>query len=93
MYAAAQSHCAPKRCKLTRCNLTNGSVGAQEEQTNGTHLVLQNVTYRVTGKYSCEVSMETPSFQTGMQSAEMEVVGKCPDRALPLSLSLSSSFS
>lgn len=45
------------------------------DQTNETQLVLQKVTPKFSGKYSCEVSADAPSFATSIVSGEMEVVG------------------
>lgn len=30
----------------------------------------------ISGKFTCEISVEAPTFQTAMVSGEMEVVGK-----------------
>lgn len=36
---------------------------------------MKNVTTKMSGRYSCEVSADAPSFQTGIQSVTMDVVG------------------
>ncbi|XP_052897128.1 uncharacterized protein LOC128304045 [Anopheles moucheti] len=42
--------------------------------SNGSHLTLMAVEPTATGKYSCEVSADLPSFDTMIVSSEMEVV-------------------
>uniref|UniRef100_A0A182NC03 Ig-like domain-containing protein n=1 Tax=Anopheles dirus TaxID=7168 RepID=A0A182NC03_9DIPT len=42
--------------------------------SNGSHLTLMAVESTATGKYSCEVSADLPSFDTMIVSSEMEVV-------------------
>ncbi|XP_017770391.1 PREDICTED: uncharacterized protein LOC108558095 [Nicrophorus vespilloides] len=45
-----------------------------EEESNATHVVLDSVSMENTGKYSCEISADAPSFFTEMLNAHMEVV-------------------
>lgn len=42
-------------------------------ESNATHVFIRNPT---SGKYSCEVSADAPSFNTFLVSGEMEVVGE-----------------
>lgn len=42
-----------------------------------TRLTLASVQPSVSGKYSCEVSADAPSFHTLIESGDLEVVGKC----------------
>lgn len=43
--------------------------------TNETHLALQDLRRSSSGKYSCEVSADAPSFQTIVKSKDLKVVG------------------
>lgn len=45
--------------------------------SNGSNIVLLALETPLSGKYSCEVSADAPSFHTSIVSAEMEVVGEC----------------
>uniref|UniRef100_A0A1A9VNS6 CD80-like immunoglobulin C2-set domain-containing protein n=1 Tax=Glossina austeni TaxID=7395 RepID=A0A1A9VNS6_GLOAU len=42
--------------------------------SNQSHVVLLAVPLNISGKFTCEISVEAPSFQTAMISGEMEVV-------------------
>lgn len=53
------------------------SVYLQRLQSNASHVLLKAVEPSISGKFSCEVSADAPSFHTELQSAEMDVVGKC----------------
>lgn len=44
--------------------------------SNGSNIVLLALEPPQSGKYSCEVSADAPSFHTTIVSAEMEVVGE-----------------
>jgi len=44
--------------------------------SNESQLMLQSVQPAVTGKYSCEVSADAPSFHTMIFSGDLEVVRK-----------------
>ncbi|XP_058449706.1 LOW QUALITY PROTEIN: cell adhesion molecule 2-like [Malaya genurostris] len=46
----------------------------ERSQSNGSHLTLTAVEPTMSGKYSCEVSADSPSFHTMIVSSEMEVV-------------------
>lgn len=48
----------------------------QRLQSNASHVLLKAVEPSISGKFSCEVSADAPSFHTELQAAEMEVVGK-----------------
>lgn len=48
----------------------------QRSQSNASHVLLKAVEPNITGKFSCEVSADAPSFHTELQSGEMEIVGK-----------------
>ena len=49
----------------------------QKAKCNATHLVLRKATLSYSGRYSCEVSADTPSFSTAYVSGDMNVVSKC----------------
>lgn len=55
---------------------THGMV-LQRSQSNASHVLLKAVEPSISGKFSCEVSADAPSFHTELQSSEMQVVGKC----------------
>lgn len=44
--------------------------------SNESHLILTEVEPTISGKYSCEVSADAPSFHTSILSGELEVVGE-----------------
>jgi hypothetical protein len=48
----------------------------QQSSSNESQLVLSSVTPATSGKFSCEVSADFPSFHTNIVSGDMEVVGK-----------------
>lgn len=48
----------------------------QKNCSNATQLCLQKVTLALSGRYSCEVSADSPSFKTALVSGYMDVVGK-----------------
>ncbi|XP_058817963.1 uncharacterized protein LOC131681264 [Topomyia yanbarensis] len=49
-------------------------ITVERSQSNGSHLTLTAVEPTMSGKYSCEVSADSPSFHTMIVSSEMEVV-------------------
>lgn len=49
-------------------------ITVERSQSNGSHLTLTAVEPTMSGKYSCEVSADSPSFHTSIVSSEMEVV-------------------
>nr|CAD7589202.1 unnamed protein product [Timema genevievae] len=46
----------------------------QESRSNATQMTLKHVHLSMSGKYSCEVSADAPSFHTALVTGEMEVV-------------------
>lgn len=48
----------------------------QRTASNESQVVLDAVTMPTSGKYSCEVSADAPSFHTLIAAAELEVIGK-----------------
>jgi len=48
----------------------------QRVSSNESQVVLDAVTMATSGKYSCEVSADAPSFHTLIAAAELEVIGK-----------------
>ncbi|KAJ6638774.1 hypothetical protein Bhyg_11512 [Pseudolycoriella hygida] len=44
------------------------------EESNATHVQLKKVSPKQTGRYSCEVSADAPSFDTKLVSSDLEVV-------------------
>uniref|UniRef100_A0A182Q8G2 Ig-like domain-containing protein n=1 Tax=Anopheles farauti TaxID=69004 RepID=A0A182Q8G2_9DIPT len=55
-------------------NGPQAQVSFRRPLSNGSHLTLMAVESMATGKYSCEVSADLPSFDTMIVSSEMEVV-------------------
>ncbi|XP_055595207.1 uncharacterized protein LOC129745866 [Uranotaenia lowii] len=49
-------------------------ISVERSKSNGSHLSLNSVEPTMSGKYSCEVSADSPSFHTMIVSSEMEVV-------------------
>lgn len=45
--------------------------------SNASRIVLNKVVPQISGKFSCEVSADAPSFQTHIVSGELQVVGEC----------------
>lgn len=48
----------------------------QRSMSNESQLTLSSVQPSVSGKYSCEVSADAPSFHTEIATKDLEVVGK-----------------
>ena len=48
----------------------------QVESSNASRIVLNRVVPQISGKFSCEVSADAPSFQTHIVSGELQVVGE-----------------
>uniref|UniRef100_A0A0A9WGX7 Cell adhesion molecule 2 n=1 Tax=Lygus hesperus TaxID=30085 RepID=A0A0A9WGX7_LYGHE len=46
----------------------------EKTKSNGTHLFLKKVTINLSGRYSCEVSADAPSFRTALVSGDMNIV-------------------
>ncbi|XP_073978047.1 cell adhesion molecule 2-like isoform X2 [Rhodnius prolixus] len=53
----------------------------EKEKSNATHLVLNKVTTNLSGRYSCEVSADAPSFRTALVTGDMKIV--VPPTTLP----------
>ncbi|KAJ4429785.1 hypothetical protein ANN_21989 [Periplaneta americana] len=49
-------------------------------KSNATQLTLRHVQLSLSGRYSCEVSADAPSFHTALVSGDMDVVGNQPKR-------------
>lgn len=49
----------------------------QTSASNDSQVTLQSVHLNTSGKYSCEVSADAPSFHTKIVSGDMDVVGEC----------------
>lgn len=49
---------------------------SQQSSSNESQLVLSSVSPATSGKFTCEVSADFPSFHTNIVSGDMEVVGK-----------------
>ena len=48
----------------------------QQAASNVSQLTLGNVMPSTSGKYSCEVTADFPSFHSGIASGDLEIVGK-----------------
>ena len=48
----------------------------QRSASNESQVALSHVQPTATGKYSCEVSADAPSFHTEIATKDLEVVGK-----------------
>ncbi|XP_058059917.1 uncharacterized protein LOC131210655 [Anopheles bellator] len=60
-------------------NSVNG-VDVEQTLSNKSHVVIKSVDTNVSGKYSCEVSADAPSFHTMIVSGDMEVVEPPPGK-------------
>lgn len=49
----------------------------QKNLSNATQVVLRNVGFGISGNFSCEVTVEAPSFSTLTAGAQLLVVGEC----------------
>lgn len=49
---------------------------SQLTRSNASHVLITSVVAANTGKYSCEVSADAPSFHTQIMFKEMTVVGE-----------------
>jgi len=54
----------------------------QQRRSNWSQVVLRRVVPALSGRYSCEVSADAPSFHTALVSGDMNVVGEQIDRLL-----------
>ena len=48
----------------------------QTSASNRSQILIKSVEPSISGKYSCEISADAPSFHTSIVGGEMEVVGK-----------------
>jgi hypothetical protein len=48
----------------------------QRDFSNASHVYLKSVEVNISGKFSCEVSADAPSFHTMLVSGDMEIVGR-----------------
>uniref|UniRef100_T1GF50 Ig-like domain-containing protein n=1 Tax=Megaselia scalaris TaxID=36166 RepID=T1GF50_MEGSC len=51
-------------------------INVDQSESNESHVLLTSVSLNITGKFSCEVSADAPTFHTAFHTGEMEVVGK-----------------
>ncbi|KFB46626.1 AGAP009829-PA-like protein [Anopheles sinensis] len=63
----------PKEIPALKSFVATG-FAVEQPLSNGSHLTLMGLESSATGKYSCEVSADLPSFDTMIVSSEMEVV-------------------
>lgn len=49
----------------------------QTAASNATQVVIKNVSFGLSGNFSCEVTADSPSFSTATATAQMTVVGEC----------------
>lgn len=56
--------------------LISFSTSLQISKSNASHITLNSVELATSGKYSCEVTLDAPSFMTGLVSGDLQVVGK-----------------
>ncbi|CAD7078935.1 unnamed protein product [Hermetia illucens] len=52
----------------------HSGINVERSKSNESHLLLTSVGPSVSGKYSCEVSADAPSFDTDIMSGDLEVV-------------------
>ncbi|XP_055905701.1 uncharacterized protein LOC129941159 isoform X2 [Eupeodes corollae] len=52
----------------------SAGINVERNLSNQSHVVLLAVPLSISGKFTCEISVEAPSFLTAMMSGEMEVV-------------------
>uniref|UniRef100_A0A1I8PEH2 Ig-like domain-containing protein n=1 Tax=Stomoxys calcitrans TaxID=35570 RepID=A0A1I8PEH2_STOCA len=64
----------PKENPAMKVFLTQSGLNVERNLSNQSHVVLLAVPLNISGKFTCEISVEAPSFQTAMVSGEMEVV-------------------
>jgi hypothetical protein len=58
---------------------TQNGLTVRESASNATCVVLEHVPRSISGRYSCEVSADAPSFFTSMQTAYLQVVDLPPN--------------
>ncbi|KAL5281382.1 hypothetical protein ACFFRR_005027 [Megaselia abdita] len=53
---------------------THQGINVDQSESNESHVLLTSVSLNITGKFSCEVSADAPTFHTAFHTGEMEVV-------------------
>uniref|UniRef100_A0A1A9ZH02 CD80-like immunoglobulin C2-set domain-containing protein n=1 Tax=Glossina pallidipes TaxID=7398 RepID=A0A1A9ZH02_GLOPL len=64
----------PKNSQKLYNNAAIRRIIVKRNLSNQSHVVLLAVPLNISGKFTCEISVEAPSFQTAMISGEMEIV-------------------
>ncbi|KAM7353809.1 beaten path Ic [Cochliomyia hominivorax] len=64
----------PKENPAMKVFPSQSGLNVERNLSNQSHVVLLAVPLNISGKFTCEISVEAPSFQTAMVSGEMEVV-------------------
>ncbi|KAH8410232.1 hypothetical protein KR009_009389, partial [Drosophila setifemur] len=64
----------PKENPAMKVFAMTSGLNVERNLSNQSHVVLQSVPLNISGKFTCEISVEAPTFQTAMVSGEMEVV-------------------
>ncbi|EDW77979.2 uncharacterized protein Dwil_GK24768 [Drosophila willistoni] len=64
----------PKENPAMKVFAMSSGLNVERNLSNQSHVVLQSVPLNISGKFTCEISVEAPTFQTAMVSGEMEVV-------------------
>ncbi|XP_028895537.2 uncharacterized protein Cadm2_1 [Zeugodacus cucurbitae] len=57
-------------------------INVERNLSNQSHVVLLAVPLNISGKFTCEISVEAPTFQTAMVSGELEVVELPEEQAI-----------
>lgn len=57
-------------------SILNVALLLQQRKSNATQLTLRQVQLSLSGRYSCEVSADAPSFHTAMVTGDMDIVGE-----------------
>ncbi|XP_020712802.1 uncharacterized protein LOC101452817 [Ceratitis capitata] len=57
-------------------------LSVERNLSNQSHVVLMTVPLNISGKFTCEISVEAPTFQTAMVSGELEVVELPEEQAI-----------
>lgn len=52
--------------------------------SNASQVIVSQVETSISGKFSCEVSADAPTFHTMLVSSDMEIVGKLSERVREL---------
>lgn len=53
------------------------SLSFQIAASNATQVVIKNVSFGLSGNFTCEVTADSTSFSTATAAAQMMVVGEC----------------